>query len=75
MTKITETKNKKEIYFKCKKCGDEIYWNTNKQMIHCKYGALGVDGCEDYVRLLGDEKNHEEVMRERKTENNLTKSI
>ena len=75
MTKIIEAKNKKEIYFKCKKCGDEIYWNANKQMIHCKCGALGVDGCEDYVRLLGDEKNHEEVMRERKTENNLTKSI
>ena len=57
---------KKEVYFKCKKCGDEIHWNTHKKMIYCECGALGVDGCEDYVRLLGDKENHEEVKRERK---------
>ncbi len=32
MAKIVKTKNKKEVYYKCKKCGDKIYWNTNKQM-------------------------------------------
>ncbi len=58
-----EIKNKKETYYKCKKCGGEIYWNTHKQLIHCKCGALGVDGCEFYVRLLGDEKNHEEIIK------------
>lgn len=53
--------NQREVYWKCKKCGNEIYWNTHKQMTYCKCGALGVDGCEDYVRLLGDEKNHEKI--------------
>ena len=65
MAKIVkgEIKNKKGTYYKCKKCGDEIYWNTRKKLIHCKCGALGVDGCEFYVRLLGDEKNHEEIIK------------
>jgi hypothetical protein len=61
-----KSKSKKEIHFKCRKCGDEIYWNTHKSMTYCKCGALGVDGCEYYVRLIGDEKNREEVMRYRK---------
>lgn len=54
---------KKETYYKCAHCGDEIYWNTRKQLIYCKCGALGVDGCEFYVRLLGDEKDHEEILK------------
>ena len=58
---MAKVETKKEVYFKCKKCGDEIYWNTHKQMTYCKCGALGVDGCKDYVRLLGAEKNHEEI--------------
>lgn len=57
-----ETKNK-EIYYKCRKCRDEIYYNTKKQLICCKCGALGVDGCEDYVRLLGNEVDREEIKR------------
>ncbi len=60
---MAEVETKKESYFKCKKCGDEIYWNTHKRVIYCKCDALGVDGCEDYVRLLGDEKNREEIMK------------
>ena len=60
---MAKSETKKEVYFKCKKCGDEIYWNTHKHVIYCKCGVLGVDGCEDYVRLLGDEKNHEEIMK------------
>ena len=58
---MAKVETKKEAYFRCKKCGDEIYWNTHKKLTYCKCGALGVDGCEDYVRLVGDEKNHEEV--------------
>ena len=45
--------NKKEIYIKCKKCADEIYWNTHKKMTPCKCGAIEVDGCEDYIRVTG----------------------
>ena len=58
---MAKVETKKETYFKCKKCGDEIYWNTHKKLTYCKCGALGVDGCEDHVRLIGDEKNHEEI--------------
>ena len=32
-------KTKKEIHYRCKKCGDEIYWNTHKKMIMCKCKA------------------------------------
>lgn len=58
-----ETKTNKETYYKCKKCGDEIYWNTNKQMIYCKCGAIAIDGCEFYVRLTGYEKDFEIIKR------------
>ena len=60
---MAKVETKKEAYFKCKKCGDEIYWNTHKQVTYCKCGALGVDGCEDYVRLVGDKRDFEKVMK------------
>lgn len=47
-------------------CGDEIYWNTHKSMTYCKCKALGVDGCEFYVRLIGNEADREEIRKERK---------
>lgn len=50
---------KTDTYYKCKKCGDKIPGNTNKNLTTCKCGALGVDGCEDYVRLIGNEKDWE----------------
>ena len=55
MPTTTATKTKKDIYFKCLQCGDEIFWNTHKQMIFCQCGALGIDGCEYYARIIGDE--------------------
>ncbi len=58
-----KTEIKKETYWKCKKCGDEVYWNTHKKLIYCKCGALGVDGCEGYIRILGDEKDRETIVR------------
>ena len=53
--------NKIETYIKCKKCSDEIYWNTHKKMTSCKCGAIEVDGCEDYVRVIGGEDSYEEI--------------
>ena len=35
-------------------------------MIMCKCGALGVDGCEFYMRLIGNESDREEVRRVKK---------
>lgn len=49
--------NKKNCYYKCKRCGKEIYWNTNKQYISCECGAIAVDGCQDYVRVIGNPKD------------------
>jgi hypothetical protein len=57
MTTLSETKV--DACYKCKKCGDEIPGNTNKNLITCKCGALAVDGCEDYVRLIGDKEDWE----------------
>ena len=51
----------KYIYYKCKKCNDKIFWNTHKKMIYCKCGAIVVDGCEYYVRLIGNQEDFQEV--------------
>ena len=61
MPKEIANKTKEEAYYKCTHCGDEIFWNTHKKMIMCKCGALGVDGCEFYVRLIGDEKDRKVI--------------
>lgn len=58
MPKIKK-KHKVEFYDRCKICGDEIYWNTHKKMVYCRCEALAIDGCEFYIRVIGDEKNHE----------------
>lgn len=50
-------KLKKGFYEECLKCGDRIPSDTNKKMIYCKCGALAVDGCEFYTRIIGDSKN------------------
>jgi hypothetical protein len=52
---------KKQTYYKCKKCGDEIYWNTGKKYVQCSCGALAVDGCGEYVRLVGDKRYYIEI--------------
>lgn len=53
--------SKKEIYIRCKKCGDEICSNTHKKITSCKCGAIEVDGCEDYVRVTGNKEDYEEI--------------
>lgn len=54
MPKEIANKTEKEIYIKCKKCADEIFGDTRKKMTYCKCKTIGVDGCEDYVRVIGD---------------------
>ena len=72
----TKAKAEKEVHWRCKKCGDEIYRNTHKSMTYCKCGALGVDGYEFYVypvvsgcttgvRLIGNEADCEEIRKVR----------
>ena len=55
------SKNKKETYYKCTHCGDEIFWNTNKRLVSCRCGKIYVDGCEFYVRIGGDEKDYKVI--------------
>ena len=38
----------------CRHCRTEIPTNTHKKFITCTCGKIAVDGCEDYVRLIGD---------------------
>ena len=63
----TKTKTKKEVYpVRYSEESNGVNWNTHKSMTYCKCGALGVDGCEFYLRLIGDEKYREEVKRTKK---------
>ena len=45
-------KQKAGTYFECLKCGDRIYYDTGKKMTPCKCGAIEIDGCEFYSRLI-----------------------
>ena len=49
-TSKTEIKN--GLYFKCKKCGDEIYHNTNMWPLSCSCGAMAIQ-C-DGMLLVGE---------------------
>lgn len=59
MPKKNTVKIKKKIFIKCKKCDNEIFSDTNKNMIYCKCGAVAVDGCDDYVRIIGGKEDFE----------------
>jgi len=61
MPKEIANKTKKEIHYRCKKCGDEIYWNTHKKLTHCNCKKISVDGCEDYVRVGGNEGDYKVI--------------
>ena len=56
-------KTKKITFVRCKKCGDEIFGDTKKKMTYCKCKSICVDGCDDYVRVSGDKKNYEEILK------------
>ena len=55
---IPNTRVKKEDYYQCLICGAEIYWNTRKQLTSCTCGAISIDGCEEYIRILGNERDY-----------------
>lgn len=61
MPVTNSTKASTDTYYKCKKCGDEIFGNTHKKYTACKCGALAVDGYEDYVRLIGNNEDWETI--------------
>jgi len=58
MSQEIANKTQKQTFIKCKKCGDEIFGDTKKKMTYCKCKKIWVDGCEDYIRIGGDEKDY-----------------
>ncbi len=56
-------KIKKQTYYKCTHCGDEIFWNTHKVLTECQCQAIYVDGCEYYVRLGGSKGDYEVIQK------------
>jgi hypothetical protein len=50
-----------DTYIRCNKCKDEIFWNTYKKMTFCACGAIYVDGCEDYVRIGGNQADYKVI--------------
>ena len=61
MPKEIANKTKEETYYKCTHCGDEIFWNTHKKLTHCNCKKISVDGCEDYVRVGGNEGDYKVI--------------
>ncbi len=61
MPAATPASRKKNVYYKCTHCGDEIYWNTHKKFIECTCKAIFVDGCEDYIRIGGNKEDYTDV--------------
>ncbi len=60
----TETNpTKKENYVRCKKCGTDVPSNTHKKMTPCKCGAIEIDGCEGYTRVIGNDTDYEFVQK------------
>lgn len=58
MSQEIANKTQKDLYYKCTHCGDEIFWNTHKKLTSCKCRAIYVAGCEDYVRVGGNESDY-----------------
>ena len=55
--------NKAGTYIKCKKCDTLIHSDTKKKMTPCKCGAIEVDGCDEYVRVVGDKDKYIEIQK------------
>ncbi|OHB19041.1 MAG: hypothetical protein A2666_04370 [Parcubacteria group bacterium RIFCSPHIGHO2_01_FULL_47_10b] len=64
MEPIKTRTTRKGTYYKCIHCGDEIFWNTHKRYTSCSCGKIAIDGCEDYVRIIGNERDYEEVVQQ-----------
>lgn len=50
-----------QSFYKCKSCGDLIGADTDRRLVYCRCGKLGIDGNEYYTRILGDMKFIEQV--------------
>lgn len=55
---MEDNKPVKETIFTCKKCKDQI-GNTHKRLTYCSCGAMGIDSCEYYFRVIGKREDWE----------------
>lgn len=46
---------------KCKHCNDVIKSEHRHDLVTCSCGKVSVDGGNDYLRLIGDQKDYETV--------------
>ncbi len=51
---MTQSEQSKQDYYECLHCGVQIPGNTHKAFVECKCGKIAIDGCEDYVRIIGN---------------------
>ncbi len=61
MPKEIANNTKENTYYKCTRCGDEIFWDTHRKLTYCKCKKIWVDGCEDYVRVGGKEEDRKVI--------------
>jgi hypothetical protein len=67
MVKKIDPTPKKEAYYKCNHCGDEIFWNTQKKLTFCKCKKIAIDGCEYYVRIIGNKEDYKIIKKLKQT--------
>ena len=46
---------------KCKKCEDIIKSKSTNDYKKCSCGAVAVDGGKDYLKMIGNEEDYEEL--------------
>lgn len=46
---------------KCKKCGDIIESKNRHDFVSCKCGSVAVDGCNSYLKRIGNREDWEEL--------------
>jgi hypothetical protein len=44
----------KVLYYKCKRCGNSIEPNTDKKLVFCRCGKIGIDGTVSSSRIVGN---------------------
>ena len=40
-----------------------MFWNTHKKLTWCKCEKIAVDGCEYYVRIIGNDGDYKMVLK------------
>jgi uncharacterized Zn finger protein len=63
MNPVATNTTEKEIYIKCKKCGNEVLSITQGNLTPCKCGAVSVDSSKDLVRVVGNPEDYEEIQK------------